>query len=112
MYTKKINDGYIVKTVSYDKNLMYCPTGSCGVVFDAHGTNLVSYTTTVINIDNNGFLYCFGTYLRTTIKHIIAFLKEYAPTITYYDAKMCYQNDKVINIFTGEVLDIIDYLHN
>lgn len=32
MYTKKIVDGYVEKTVTYDKRLEYCPYGSAGVV--------------------------------------------------------------------------------
>ena len=103
MYTKKINNGYFIKTVTYDKNLAFCPYGSCGIVKNANGIHLVSYTTVVCTIDNMGFLSCTGTYSNTTRKHISAFLKEYAPRLSYYDAKHAYENRYAINIFTGEI---------
>jgi hypothetical protein len=90
--------------VTYDKNLAYCPNGSCGVVFNENGIHLISYTTLVCTIDNNGFLSCTGTYSRTTIKHISAFLKEYAPNMSYYNAKDAYMNDYAISIHTGEIV--------
>lgn len=110
MYTKKILNGYYYETVTYDKRLACCPYGSCGVVFDNNGVNLISYTTLVCNIDNNGFLSCTGTYSATTRKHIGAFLKEYAPNICYHDAKFCFENDCVMNVETGEIVDMVEYL--
>ena len=110
MYTKKVNDGYFVRTVSYDKRLEYCPNGSAGVVFNNNGVNLVSYTTLVCTIDADGFLSCTGTYSNTTRKHIAAFLKEYAPMLSYHDAKYCYENNIVMNVKTGEIYSIDDYL--
>lgn len=106
MYTKKIIDGYFEKTVCYDKRLAHCPYGSCGVVFNEYGTHLVSYTTLVCSIDNDGWLTCTGTYSQTTRKHIGAFIKEYAPMLNYYNAKHCYENDVMINIYTGEIKPI------
>lgn len=85
------------------KKLKYCPYGSAHVTtYDNGEIHLVSYTTTVITIDPNGWLTCFGTYSRTTIKHISAFMKEYTP-FTYYTAKDAYLNDYAINIHTGEI---------
>ena len=104
MYTKKIVDGYFTKTVTYDKRLQYCPNGSCGVVSSPEGFYLISYTTPVCFIDNDGFLSCTGTYSATTRKHIGAFLKEYAPMLDYYDAKKAYENGFKININTGEIV--------
>lgn len=106
MYTKKVNDGYFTKTVHYDKNLAFCPYGSCGIVKNANGIHLISYTTLVCTIDNDGFLSCTGTYSRTTIKHISAFLKEYAPTINYQIVKKAYENHYAINIDTWEIKPI------
>ena len=107
MYTKKVLDGYYYKTVSYDKNLAFCPNGSCGIVFDDNGINLVSYTTLVCNINNDGFLTCTGTYSATTRKHIGAFLKEYAPNTSYQIAKYCYENNCAYNIHTGEIVELV-----
>ena len=109
MYTKKIVDGYYAKTVTYDKCLAFCPNGSCGVVFNENGIHLISYTTLVCSIDNDEFLSCTGTYSATTRKHISAFLKEFAPMLSYSDAKWCYENDSVINVNTGEVYKIENY---
>ena len=106
MYTKKIIDGYLEKTVTYDKRLQYCPHGSCGVVFNDYGTHLISYTTLVCSIDHDGWLTCTGTYSQTTRKHIGAFIREYAPMLSYYSAKHCYENDVMMNIYTGEVKPI------
>lgn len=109
MYTKNIIDGYFAKTVTYDKNLAFCPYGSCGVVFNDNGVHLISYTTLVCSIDNNGFLSCTGTYSATTRKHIGAFLKEFASNLCYHDAKYCYENNSVMNVETGEVYSIKHY---
>ena len=106
MYTKKVLDGYYYTNVTYDKRLEHCPYGSCGVVFYGDSIHLVSYTTRVISIDCDGFLSCTGTYSPTTRKHINAFLKEYAPSISYQIAKKCYTDSIAINIYTGEVINI------
>ena len=106
MYTKKIIDGYLEKTVTYDKRLQYCPYGSCGVVFNDYGTHLISYTTLVCSIDPDGWLTCTGTYSQTTRKHIGAFIREYAPMLSYHSAKHCYEHDVMMNIYTGEVKPI------
>ena len=83
--------------------LKYCPYGQTYAVKDEHGAiSLVSYTTTVIVIDPQGWLTCSGTYSRTTIKHISAFMKEYT-TLSYYEAKHAHQNNYAINIYTGEI---------
>lgn len=106
MYTKKVNNGYYPVAVTYDKCLKYCPYGSCGVMFANDNIILVSYTTTVITLTSDGWLYCTGTYSATTRKHIGAFLKEYAPMCNYHNAKFCYENNVIMNIYTGECIDI------
>lgn len=101
MYTKKVVNGYYYTTAHYTRNLKYCPYGSCGV--NAYGDgciHLVSYTTRVISIDADGWLDCSGTYSATTRKHIGAFLKEYAPNISYQDAKAAFIHNYAINIHT------------
>ena len=103
MYTKQVNDGYFRKVVTYDKRLKYCPYGSAGVIKSEDGSiHLCSYTTRVISIDPEGLLECTGTYSATTRKHIGAFLKEYAPRLSYYDAKEAAATGCRINIHTGE----------
>lgn len=89
-----------------DKRLSLMPSAQAGVIFDNHGTHLISYTTLVCTIDPEGWLSCTGTYSQTTRRHIGQFLKEYAPSMTYYDAKRCYENSCMVNIHTGEVVDL------
>lgn len=102
MYTKKVVDGYFIKTVSYDRNLKYCPYGSAGVDIGYEHLYLKSYTTLVLALNTkNGWLECTGTYSATTRKHIAAFLKEYAPSLHYYDVKGAYEHNLQINIHTG-----------
>ena len=85
------------------RKLKYCPYGQAHVTVDEYGAiSLISYVTTVIVIDPQGWLTCSGTYSRTTIKHISAFMKEYT-NLTYQTAKDAYTNNYAINIYTGEI---------
>lgn len=98
--------GYYEKTVEVcvDKRLESMPSAQCGVRFDENGAvTFVSYDTEVITIDPHGWLTCTGTYSATTRKQIGRFLREYAPFVTYSDAKRCYEKNETINIYTGEV---------
>ena len=61
---------------------------------------LISYTTTVIIIDPEGWLRCTGLYSMTTIKHIGWFMR--ARGMSYQLAKLMYLEDKEYNIHTGE----------
>lgn len=84
------------------RKLKYCPYGKAYVVIDEHNAiTLVSYCTTVVVIDPQGWLTCSGTYSATTRKHIGAFMKEYT-TLDYYTAKHAFENNYTINIHTGE----------
>ena len=63
--------------------------------------NLVSYRTTVCELDKNGWLKVNGLYSSTTIKHIGWFMKELG--LTYQLAKQLYNDNLKMNIRTGEV---------
>lgn len=63
--------------------------------------SLISYKTTVITIDADGWLYVNGLYSRTTIKHIGWFMKEIG--FTYQTAKALCNDGKEMNIYTGEI---------
>ena len=67
---------------------------------------LQSYATDVCVIEND-YLETTGLYSMTTRKHISAFLKGYAPLISFQMAKACYLDDLKININTGEVVSLI-----
>lgn len=108
MYKKKVRYGYTTVTMFYDRALREMPAAQCGVMFTDDGhTVFVSYTTPVIYIDKEGWLICTGTYSPTTRKQIGRFLKEYAPTMTYYMVKQAHADNMRINIHTGEVEPLI-----
>ena len=104
MICRKVWDsnGWQKVNAYYTKPLRFMPYAQAGMVKNKYGIHLVSYTTRVISISPDGWLDCTGTYSPTTRKHIGAFLKEYAPSLSYYDAKRAYLNDYEININTGE----------
>ena len=79
--------------------------------YDIHehlrSATLISYNTTVITIEDNGTLWCTGTYSNTTARHINRFCKEMveffgSPEFTYHTCKLCHLKDMTYNIFTGE----------
>ena len=108
MYKKKVRNGYTTITMYYDRALHEMPTAQCGVMFPENGGVLfMSYTTSVIYIDDNGWLTCTGTYSPTTRKQMGRFLKEYAPMISYQMAKKAYEDEMTINIYTGEVKPLV-----
>ena len=108
MYVAHEQWGYFCKdtAVHVDKKLDSMPYAQAGVRFENGSIILVSYATVVCIIDEHGFLTCTGTYSKTTRKHIGAFMYEYAPKFSYYTAKMCYENNEAINIYTGEVISL------
>ena len=65
---------------------------------------LVSYSTPVVYVDEEGWLRVNGLYSMTTIKHIGWFMRELG--FTYQLAKQLYNDRKEMNIYTGEVIDI------
>ena len=69
---------------------------------DDNSINLFSYVTLVATINNNGWLNVYGLYSNTTRKHISAFMNEYT-CLDYKTAKMCYEENIRINIYTGEI---------
>ena len=62
-----------------------------------------SYSTDVIYIDKDGWLYVTGLYSATTRKQIGWFLKEYVPALAYQDIKSLYYNNRLLNIYTAEI---------
>lgn len=66
---------------------------------------LISYTTRVAELTDDGWLYVEGIPSRTTGRHITAFLKEYAPHLQnpYQIAKHLASKRMAMNIRTGEL---------
>lgn len=69
--------------------------------FEDGTVQLVSYTTTVIEISPEGWMTVNGLYSMTTIKHIGWFMRELG--FTYQLAKHLYTNNMRFNIRTGEI---------
>ena len=101
MFTYKCNPscGYFAlgeKKVTVDFRLDRQPFAQAGVdyihfVDDGfayyEGYRLVSYITAVLFLTDDKILHVSDTYSRTTIKHIISFLREYCPQISYQMVK-------------------------
>ena len=67
-----------------------------------NGLALYSYTTRVAEV-RDGWLHIFGLYSMTTRKHISWFMRELGHD--YKLAKQLYEDNKLFNIYTGEVID-------
>ena len=79
------------------------PYAQCSVrVYPDGSIVFTSYSTAVIYIDKDGWLYVSGLYSATK-KQIGYFLKEYVPFLNYYDIKSLYCNKCLLNIYTGEI---------
>lgn len=87
-YTVSVNNGHKYAST-------YVRTFEDGTV------QLVSYTTTVIEIDSEGWMTVNGLYSMTTIKHIGWFMRERG--MTYQLAKKIYNDNVKYNIYTGEI---------
>lgn len=107
MKTKYYTNGiFRTSCTLYGKPLKYMPYATaCVNTLDDGLIELQSYKTSIIKIDKKGWLTCTGTYSATTRKHISAFMKEYT-NFSYYDAKMCYEENKALNVYTGEIKDL------
>ena len=101
MYTKKLYNG---TTANYDRALSHLPTAQAGVCFTECGNvKLVSYSTTVLLLTGDGWMACSGLYSTTTRKHISAFLKEYAPHVSFATVSDMVKGGYDFNIHTGEI---------
>lgn len=70
---------------------------------DFHGGyGLRSYSTQIIHVDSDGWLVVSGIYSRTTMNHIRWFMAECVPAYNYHDVKALFENEKALNIKTGE----------
>ena len=94
------------------KKLASMPYAQAHVEIDEDGNKyLFSYRTMVIELTADGWLTCTGTYSRTTIRHIGAFMREYVEWPNgergdYFTAKNAYLGKYRLNIETGEVEDL------
>ena len=86
------------------RTLKNMPYAQAKVMENENTITLISYTTTVIEIDKkNGWVRCYGTYSQTTRKHISAFCREMDMGLEYYLMKRIYAEGLRYNHLTGEV---------
>lgn len=80
------------------------PYAQCSVRVLLDGSIVfTTYSTDVIYIDKDGWLYVTGLYSPTTRKQISWFLNEYVPAFSYQNIKSLYYNNRVLNIYTAEI---------
>ena len=104
------------------KKLSLMPYAKAGVNIYVYGANarylLVSYSTPICEvfyIDGIGKFFVAGpvNISRTTIRHTIAFLKEYAPEVTYFQSKEMFKEISAqygMNVETGELIEYNELL--
>ena len=90
------------------KKLASMPYAQAHVEIDEDGNKyLFSYRTMVIELTADGWLTCTGTYSRTTIRHIGAFMRwPNGERGDYFTAKNAYLGKYRLNVETGEVEDL------
>lgn len=89
------------------EKLMYMPYAQAEIKREQDKICLISYITKVIEIDTtSGWVRCYGTFSRTTAKHIGAFCKQMGCG-DYYTMKLIYKDNMQYNMWTGEVQEIV-----
>lgn len=81
------------------------PSANCYIVEGSDKEYLISYTTKVLIVDHEAkTMEVTGLYSMTTRRHIGWYLMERFPHISYYAVKKAYEEDKKINIVSGELI--------
>ena len=86
------------------RTLKKMPYAQAKVIENGREAMLISYTTVVIYINEEGWLTVTGLYSATTRKHISAFMRELG--MDYQLAKQLYTDGYRLNIWTGEVAEV------
>ena len=87
-----------------DRPLARLPYAQAGVDVKPDGVALFSYSTCAAEIHGCA-LYVTCLCSNTTRRHVSAFVREYAPALTYADAKRAFLAGKPIDIRTGEIIE-------
>lgn len=116
-YKARCIDGGIyeyIQTVTVDHRLQTMPSAQAGILdhidgTDAHGRyqrregwTLMSYATPAATLTASGMLTVDCLCSASTRRHVSAFLREYAPGITYQAAKAAHMGGYSIDIHTGD----------
>lgn len=86
------------------RTLKKMPYAQAKVIENGREAMLISYTTVVIYINEEGWLTVTGLYSATTRKHIGAFMQEIG--LDYQLAKQLYTDGYRPNIWTGELAEV------
>lgn len=87
--------------------LKFMPYAQAHVAVTSNGATLVSYKTPVASI-RDGWLTINGLYSMTTRKHLSAFCREYVnESMTFDSIKYLANNPVMMNIHTGEIVDLM-----
>lgn len=109
-YDCVVGIGYASRNNYRDEPLANMPCASAGIIYrdskQGKETMLKSYETFVLKKDAAGYVQCTGIYSRTTIKHISAWLKQFAPKISYYAIKEAYKNGYAIHAENGNIVKL------
>lgn len=70
------------------------------------GHTLMSYSTVAATLTDTGILTVDCLCSASTRRHVSAFLSEYAPGISYQDAKAAHLGGYAIDIHTGDHIDL------
>ena len=89
-------------------------SAQCKILVDYDGNIcLLSYNTIVCKVNTDGWFYINGLYSRTTIKHIGWFMRyisaHFSTSVSYYDAKRCYEHDLIMNVKSKEAVTYEDF---
>jgi hypothetical protein len=89
------------------EKLLYMPYAQAEIKREQDKVCLISYVTKVIEIDTtSGWVQCYGTFSRTTAKHISAFCRQMGCG-DYYTMKLIYKDNMRYNMWTGEIEGIV-----
>lgn len=100
-------------SVTVDRRLKLMPSAQAGIVHEPDGgISLISYATKVATVDGEGFLTCGGTYSASTRRHLNRWMREFDTPCDYFTCKEAAEKDLAINIYTGEVLTMAEYLEH
>lgn len=101
-------NGYWARDIDVwvDRKLSTMPYAQAGVVLRDGKAVLMSYSTEAATLNTvEGWLTIDCMCSATTRRHVSAFLKEYCPAVSYYDAKAAFNGKYAINVYTGDHMD-------
>ena len=119
-YTAHCIDGGIfcrdVK-VTVDERLEHMPYAQAGIInhvdkvnadgryYRVPGHTLISYETVAATLNYDGILTINCLCSVTTRNHVAAFLKQFCPNVSYYDAKRAFNGNYSIDVTTFDGID-------